>query len=151
VAPSEPPATGPVRRVLPLDFEPSRKPPADLDVRILGQLPAAEFTLGDALEPRPLEIVGFDAPLGGGSLRKQADLDVRILGQLPAAEFTLGDALEPRPLEIVGFDAPLGGGSLRKQQLNHAPRPRTTPRHSPISTPTSTACRSAFHSGVLGE
>jgi putative ABC transport system substrate-binding protein len=90
-----------VRRVLPLDFEPSRKPPADLDVR--------------------------------------------ILGQLPAAEFTLGDALEPRPLEIVGFDAPLGGGSLRKQQLNHAPRPRTTPRHSPISTLTSTACRSAFH------
>jgi len=43
-------------------------PPADLDVPILGQQAPAEFALGDALEPGPLEIVGFDAPLGGRPL-----------------------------------------------------------------------------------
>jgi hypothetical protein len=37
----------------------------------LGQLPPAQFPLGDVLEPGPLEVVGFDAPLGRGSLREQ--------------------------------------------------------------------------------
>jgi hypothetical protein len=39
-------------------------PPADLHVPILGQLPAAQLPLSDALEPRPLEIVRLDAALG---------------------------------------------------------------------------------------
>jgi hypothetical protein len=34
---------GPVRRVLPLGLQPSRKPPADLDVAILGQLAPMHF------------------------------------------------------------------------------------------------------------
>jgi hypothetical protein len=41
-------------------------PPADLDISVLGHLTAAKFPLGDALEPGPLEVVGFDALLGGG-------------------------------------------------------------------------------------
>jgi hypothetical protein len=46
-------------------------PPADLDVPILAQLLAAQLPLVDALEPGPLEIVGFDAPLGRGPPRQQ--------------------------------------------------------------------------------
>jgi hypothetical protein len=36
----------------------------DLDVAIIGQLPAAQLPLHDQLEPRPLEMEGFHAPLG---------------------------------------------------------------------------------------
>ena len=45
--------------------------PADLDIPILGQLASAQLPLGDALELGPLEIVGFDAPLGRGPLREE--------------------------------------------------------------------------------
>ena len=43
-------------------------PAADLDVRILGQLPVARLPRGDALEPGPLEVGGFNVPLRGGPL-----------------------------------------------------------------------------------
>jgi hypothetical protein len=42
-----------------------------LHVPILGQRAPAELPLGDALEPGSLEVVGFDAPLGGGRLRQE--------------------------------------------------------------------------------
>ena len=45
-------------------------PPVDLDIPILGQLSPTDLPLGDALEPGPLEVVGFDALLGGGPLRE---------------------------------------------------------------------------------
>jgi hypothetical protein len=44
--------------------------PADLDIPVRGQLAPAQLPLGDALELGPLEIVGFDAPLGGRPLRE---------------------------------------------------------------------------------
>ena len=43
-------------------------PPADLDIPILGQLAPSQLPLSDALEPGPLEVVGLDAALKGGSL-----------------------------------------------------------------------------------
>src|SRR5262249_20454663 len=39
-------------------------PPADLDDPIPGPLPPPGLPLGDPLEARSLEVVGFDAPLG---------------------------------------------------------------------------------------
>ena len=44
-------------------------PPADLHGPILDQLASAQLPLGDALEPRPLEVVRLDAPLGRRPLR----------------------------------------------------------------------------------
>jgi hypothetical protein len=35
-------------------------PPADLNIPVLGQLAPAQLPLSDALEPGPLEVVGFD-------------------------------------------------------------------------------------------
>jgi hypothetical protein len=39
-------------------------PPANLDLAIIGQLALAQLALGGALEPGPLEVFGFGAPLG---------------------------------------------------------------------------------------
>jgi hypothetical protein len=38
--------------------------PGDLDVAIVGQLPAAHLPLGNQFEPRSMDIVGFQAPVG---------------------------------------------------------------------------------------
>ena len=43
--------------------------PADLDVPFLGQLAAAQLTLGDAFEPGPVEVVRLNTALRGGPLR----------------------------------------------------------------------------------
>jgi hypothetical protein len=51
---------------------PAQIPSADLDVPVLGQLPPTQFPLGYAIELGPMEVVGFDAPLGGGPFREQA-------------------------------------------------------------------------------
>jgi hypothetical protein len=59
-----------------------------------------------------------------------ADLDIPVLGQLPPAEVPLG-----RP------------GSSRRSTRRGT---QTTPWHSPISTPNSTACRSAFQRASSG-
>ena len=48
-------------------------PPADLHIPILGQLASAQLPLGDALEPGPLEVVGFDTFPGGGHPAQPAD------------------------------------------------------------------------------
>ena len=45
--------------------------PADLDIPILGQLTPAKLPLGNALEPRPLEVVCFDASLRRGPLGQE--------------------------------------------------------------------------------
>ena len=34
----------------------------DLDVPIVGQLPAANLPFGDEFEPGPVEVIGFEAP-----------------------------------------------------------------------------------------
>ena len=39
---------------------------------MLGQPSLAQLPFGDALEPGPLEVVGFDAPLGRGLLGQEA-------------------------------------------------------------------------------
>jgi len=41
---------------------------SDLDVAILGQLAAANLPLDDQFEPRPVNIIGFDAALWGGGV-----------------------------------------------------------------------------------
>jgi hypothetical protein len=38
--------------------------PGDLDIAIVGQLPAAHLPLGNQFEPRLMDIVGFQAPVG---------------------------------------------------------------------------------------
>ena len=40
--------------------------PVDFIVPVLGQLAPAQLPLGDALEPGPLEVVGFDTFPGAG-------------------------------------------------------------------------------------
>jgi hypothetical protein len=44
----------------------------DLDIGIIGQLPAAQFAFGDKFEPGALKMVGFEAPLRRRGLREQA-------------------------------------------------------------------------------
>jgi hypothetical protein len=39
-------------------------PPADLDIPVFAQLAPTDLPLGDALEPGPLKITGFDASFG---------------------------------------------------------------------------------------
>ena len=34
----------------------------DLDIPIVGQLPAANLPFGDEFEPGPVEVIGFEAP-----------------------------------------------------------------------------------------
>ena len=36
----------------------------DLDIPIVGQLPAANLPFGDQFEPRPVKMVGFEAAFG---------------------------------------------------------------------------------------
>jgi hypothetical protein len=45
-------------------------PTADLNIPILGQLAPSQLPLGDRFEPRPLEVVRFDAAFGGRPLRQ---------------------------------------------------------------------------------
>jgi hypothetical protein len=40
----------------------------DLDVPIVGQLPAANFPLSDEFEPGSVQVVSFEAPFGPGGL-----------------------------------------------------------------------------------
>ena len=78
--------------------------PDVLDLSILGQLAPGQPPPGDALETGPLEVVGFDAPLGRGPLREQplkhtprhpdhsavlADLDPELHAR-PAAQHSSG-------------------------------------------------------------
>jgi len=42
--------------------------PCDLDVAIVGQLPAAHLPFGGEFEAGPIEIVGFETTLGGRAL-----------------------------------------------------------------------------------
>ena len=39
---------------------------------VFGQLPPTQAALGDALKARALEVVGFEAPLGGRKVRQKA-------------------------------------------------------------------------------
>src|SRR6516165_8212219 len=73
-----------------------------------------------------------------------ADLYVTVLGQLPTAELPLNDALEPGPLQIVRPTQSSGVGRSGRRRWKTRRGTRTTPLYSPISTPNSTACRSAF-------
>jgi hypothetical protein len=43
----------------------------DLDVPIVGQLPAASLPFGDEFEPGPVKVVGFEAPFWRRGLWKQ--------------------------------------------------------------------------------
>jgi hypothetical protein len=79
-----------------------------------------------------------------------ADLDVSVLGQLTPAQLPLGDGLEPRPLEVVRLTHRSGVGRSGSSRWNTRRGTRTTLRYSPISTPASTACRSAFQRATSG-
>ena len=46
----------------------SKVAPADLDVAILGQLPAAHLPLGNHFEWGAIQVIGFKAALGRGAL-----------------------------------------------------------------------------------
>ena len=109
-------------------------PPAELHIPVLGQLPPTDLSFGNALEPGPLSVAGFNTPLWGGPLGEQplehaprhsnhaavlADLDPELhrlpLG-LPAG--VLGNVgLETVTLALYWFEvrsdekhAPLGRG-----------------------------------------
>ena len=41
---------------------------SDLDIPIIGQLPAANFPLSDEFEPGSVQVVSFEAPFGPGGL-----------------------------------------------------------------------------------
>jgi hypothetical protein len=43
----------------------------DLDVAIVGQLPAANLSLGDKFEPSPVNVIAFDAPFWRWGLGEQ--------------------------------------------------------------------------------
>ena len=45
-----------------LDFPFPQIATGDLDVPIVGQLPAANLPFGDEFEPGPVEVIGFEAP-----------------------------------------------------------------------------------------
>jgi len=47
-----------------LDFPFPQIATGDLDVPIVGQLPAANLPLGDEFEPGPVQVVGFEAAFG---------------------------------------------------------------------------------------
>ena len=85
-------------------------------------------------EPRPLPLEQVPP----------ADFDIPILGQLASAQLALGDALEPGPLEVIRLHAPLRGGRSGSRRWDTRRGTRTMPWYSPISTPNSTACCSAF-------
>jgi len=53
-------------------------PPADRHIPVLGQLPPAQLPLGDALEPAPLEAIGFDARLRAGGHQKRVVLAIDV-------------------------------------------------------------------------
>jgi class 3 adenylate cyclase len=92
--------------------------PADLDISILGQLTPANLPLGNALEPRPLEVVCLDAsfrrgPLGQEPLKDPArhpdhatvfaDLDTELHGLvLGIPSSILGEGEEHRRLRRPG-------------------------------------------------
>ena len=80
-----------------------------------------------------------------------ADLHVPILGQLAPSQLPLGDALEPRPLEVVRLYAASGVGRSGNSRWNTRRGTLMTARYSPISTPNSTACRSAFQWAFSGK
>ena len=79
-----------------------------------------------------------------------ADLYVTVLGQLAPPELPLNDALEPGPLQIVRPTQSSGVGRSGRRRWKTRRGTRTTPLYSPISTPNSTACRSAFHRAPSG-
>jgi hypothetical protein len=74
----------------------------DLDVAVLGQLPATQLTLRDHLEPCALKVECLDAPLGRRTLIEEpledptSDPDTALIGTEDDAEFD-GVALMPRP------------------------------------------------------
>jgi hypothetical protein len=70
----------------------------DLDIPIVGQLPAANLPLGDKFEPSPVNVIAFDAPFWRGGPWKQ-DL-----------EHAPGNA--HHPLILADPDAELDGGAL---------------------------------------
>jgi hypothetical protein len=53
------------------DFPFSQIATGDLDVAIIGQLPAPNLAFRNHFEPRPMEVVGFEAAFSGRGLRKQ--------------------------------------------------------------------------------
>src|ERR1700757_2055923 len=91
--------------------------PADLDIPVLGQLPPAKLSLGNALEPRPLKVVCFDASFRGGPLGQEplkdpprypdhatvfADLDTELHGLvLGVPSGILGEGEEHRRLRTA--------------------------------------------------
>jgi hypothetical protein len=50
----------------------SKIAPAYLDVALLGQLPAAHLPFGNQFEPRPIEVIGFQAVFGARALVEES-------------------------------------------------------------------------------
>jgi hypothetical protein len=53
-----------------LDFPLPQIATGDLDISIVGQLPAANLPFGDEFEPSPVQMVGFEAAFRSGGLWK---------------------------------------------------------------------------------
>src|SRR6478735_8224717 len=54
-----------------LDFPFPQIATGDLDIPIVGQLPATNLPLGDEFEPSPMKMVGFEAAFGREGFQQQ--------------------------------------------------------------------------------
>jgi hypothetical protein len=88
-----------------------------LDVRVIGQLPAANLPLGDQFEPGPVKVVGFEAAFRRGGLWKQD------LKDAPGnTHHTLIFAHADPELDDRAFGVPTG---IRRKTEEHVSRERS--------------------------
>ena len=87
----------------------------DLDITVVGQLPAAKFPLRDEFEPGPVKVIGFDTPFRCGDLSKQELEDAP--GDAHRA-FILADA----DAELDGVPVGVPPGIGRKSEEHGPPR-----------------------------
>jgi hypothetical protein len=89
-----------------LDFPLPQIATGDLDISIVGQLPAANLPFGDEFEPSPVQMVGFEAAFGREGFQQQ-DLE-----DAPETRTTPSYSPTPMPNSTVfrsGFHRASGG------------------------------------------
>jgi hypothetical protein len=96
------------------DFPFSQIATGDLNIPIVGQLPAPNLPLGDEFKPGPVQMVGFEAPFRRAGFRKQ-DLEDAPGNPHDALIFADADA----ELDSVPVGVPPGVG--RKSEKHRPP------------------------------
>src|SRR6476646_7415451 len=90
----------------------------DLDIAIVGQLPAANLPLGNEFEPGPVQVETFEAPFRRGSLWKQ---DLEHAPGNTHNSLIFADADADAELEEEALWVPAG---VRRKTKEHGPPPR---------------------------